>query len=162
MSHAPQLADVEVLCMPDGKRVSILHACVTPESGSAPEAAELIAYARERLAHYKCPTGITFVDALSRNSSSATSGRSSPDHLCGQALLNSAEERLGDTPRTEGEPDGDWCWTVQRDPRHLHATHRRDRVRRRQLRAGREGARRVQGHDRAPLRNQGQDPRCPA
>src|SRR6266704_2736250 len=54
--------------------------------------AELIAYARARLAHYKCPTGITFVDALSRNCSSATSGRSSPDHLCGQALLNSAEE----------------------------------------------------------------------
>ena len=28
-------------------------------------------------------------------------GRSSPDRLCGQALLNSAEERLGDTPRTK-------------------------------------------------------------
>ncbi len=88
----PAVAEVAVTGMPDEKRGETVHAIVTPESGSAPEAAELIAYARERLAHYKCPTGITFVDALSRNCSSATSGRSSPDHLCGQALLNSAEE----------------------------------------------------------------------
>ena len=63
----PAVAEVAVTGMPDEKRGETVHAIVTPESGSEPEAAELIAYARERLAHYKCPMGITFVDALPRN-----------------------------------------------------------------------------------------------
>lgn len=63
----PSVAEVAVIGLPDEKWGETVHAVVTPESGSEPEAAELITYARERLAHYKCPTGITFVDALPRN-----------------------------------------------------------------------------------------------
>ena len=32
-----------------------------------PTAGELIAFSRERLAHYKCPTSVDFVDVLPRN-----------------------------------------------------------------------------------------------
>jgi long-chain acyl-CoA synthetase len=35
----------------------------------AGDAAELIAFARARLAHYKCPTAVTAVDELPRNPS---------------------------------------------------------------------------------------------
>jgi acyl-CoA synthetase (AMP-forming)/AMP-acid ligase II len=37
--------------------------------GAAVTAEELIAWSRERLAHYKCPTAIEFVDSLPRNAS---------------------------------------------------------------------------------------------
>lgn len=63
----PAVAEVAVIGTPDEKWGETVHAVVTPEDGSDADAAELIAYARERLAHYKCPTGVTFVDALPRN-----------------------------------------------------------------------------------------------
>ena len=36
---------------------------------SPPTAAELTAWCRERLAHYKCPTSVDFADELPRNAS---------------------------------------------------------------------------------------------
>ncbi|MFI5627047.1 long-chain-fatty-acid--CoA ligase [Nocardioides sp. NPDC051685] len=63
----PAVAEVAVIGLPDEKWGETVHAVVTPESGSKADAAELIAYARQRLAHYKCPTGVTFVDILPRN-----------------------------------------------------------------------------------------------
>ena len=38
-------------------------------SGAQPDPAELLSWCRERLAHFKCPTEIRFVDALPRNPS---------------------------------------------------------------------------------------------
>ena len=37
--------------------------------GAALATGELIAFARTRLAHYKCPTSVTVVDVLPRNAS---------------------------------------------------------------------------------------------
>jgi long-chain acyl-CoA synthetase len=37
--------------------------------GSDPVAGDLIAFARERLAHYKCPTSVDFTEALPRGPS---------------------------------------------------------------------------------------------
>ena len=37
--------------------------------GAQPDEAEIIAWTRERLAHFKCPVGVSFVDALPRNAS---------------------------------------------------------------------------------------------
>ena len=42
---------------------------VVPVAGATVDAAELIAYAREELAHFKCPAGAAVVDALPRNAS---------------------------------------------------------------------------------------------
>ena len=44
-----------------------LHKVLRPEV-SATEA-EIVAYTRERLAHYKCPTSVVFADTLPRNAS---------------------------------------------------------------------------------------------
>jgi acyl-CoA synthetase (AMP-forming)/AMP-acid ligase II len=63
----PDVAEVAVIGVPSEKWGETVHAIVTPEGSATADAAALIAYARERLAHYKCPTGITFVAALPRN-----------------------------------------------------------------------------------------------
>ena len=40
-----------------------------PVAGTRPSAEELITHARARLARYKCPTSVDFVDVLPRNAS---------------------------------------------------------------------------------------------
>lgn len=42
-------------------------AALGEEGGEADVGAKLIAFSRERLAHYKCPTEVLTVDALPRN-----------------------------------------------------------------------------------------------
>jgi acyl-CoA synthetase (AMP-forming)/AMP-acid ligase II len=63
----PDVAEVAVIGVPSEKWGETVHAVVTPKGTSNPDAADLIAFARERLAHYKCPTGITFMAAMPRN-----------------------------------------------------------------------------------------------
>jgi acyl-CoA synthetase (AMP-forming)/AMP-acid ligase II len=45
------------------------RAFVVARDGVRPSEAELIAFTRERLAHYKCPTSVAFVSALPQNAS---------------------------------------------------------------------------------------------
>jgi long-chain acyl-CoA synthetase len=68
MAH-PDVADVGVVGVPDEKWGEAVHAVVVraPDAEPTPEA--LIAFARERLAGFKCPKSISFVDALPRNPS---------------------------------------------------------------------------------------------
>ncbi|HEY5853593.1 MAG TPA: long-chain-fatty-acid--CoA ligase [Aldersonia sp.] len=63
----PDVAEVAVIGVPDAKWGETVHAVVVPASGATVDAAALIAFTRDRLAHYKCPTGVTFLDALPRN-----------------------------------------------------------------------------------------------
>ena len=44
-------------------------ACVVLKPGAAAKAEEIIAFAREQIAHYKCPKTIDFLPALPRNPS---------------------------------------------------------------------------------------------
>jgi acyl-CoA synthetase (AMP-forming)/AMP-acid ligase II len=67
LQQHPRVADVAVIGMPDPKWGETGKAVVVPAADGAPEPAELIAFARERLAHYKCPTSVEVVDALPRN-----------------------------------------------------------------------------------------------
>jgi len=64
------VSDVAVIGVPDATWGETVHAVVVPVTGSPPDdklTAELIGFARARLAGFKCPTGVTLVPSLPRN-----------------------------------------------------------------------------------------------
>jgi len=66
----PKVADVAVFGIPDPEMGERVHAVVQPAEGveGTPEvAAELIAYCRDKLAHYKCPRSVDFRGELPRH-----------------------------------------------------------------------------------------------
>ena len=71
LARHPAVADVAVIGVPDDRWGETLHAMVVPVpvAGTAPgfDTGELLGWARERLAGYKCPTGVTVVTELPRN-----------------------------------------------------------------------------------------------
>ncbi len=62
----PAVAEVAVIGVPSERWGETVMALVVRRQGQDTGEADLIAFCRDRLAHYKCPTSVEFRDALSR------------------------------------------------------------------------------------------------
>ncbi len=69
LSHHPDVREVAVIGAPDERWVEAVVAFVVLRPGARATLEDLIAFARERLAGYKIPRSIEFVDALPRTPS---------------------------------------------------------------------------------------------
>jgi malonyl-CoA/methylmalonyl-CoA synthetase len=63
----PAIAEIAVVGMPDSEMGEQVVAVIVPKKGHTPDAADVIAFCRERLASYKKPRRVVFVDVLPRN-----------------------------------------------------------------------------------------------
>ena len=64
MLEHPAVAQVAVVGVPDRRLGEVGMAFVIPRAGAHPDEAELVAWCRDRMANYKAPRAVRFVDAL--------------------------------------------------------------------------------------------------
>lgn len=83
MAEHPDVAEAAVVGMPDDRWGEVVHAVVVPTSDDHVGADELIAWTRERLAHFKCPRTVSFAAGLPRTTTGKVLKRALRDRLPG-------------------------------------------------------------------------------
>ncbi len=69
LSDHPAVADIAIIGVPHERWGETVKAVVVLRAGASADAADIIAFARARLAHFKCPTSVDLVESLPRNPS---------------------------------------------------------------------------------------------
>ena len=69
LSGHPDIAEIAIVGIPSQRWGESPYAVAVAKPGTNPTADEIISWARERLAHFKCPVGVQFVDELPRTAS---------------------------------------------------------------------------------------------
>jgi acyl-CoA synthetase (AMP-forming)/AMP-acid ligase II len=67
LSGHPAIADVAVIGVPDDRWGETVKALIVLKPGAPPDAADVIAWTRGRIAHFKAPKSVDFVDLIPRN-----------------------------------------------------------------------------------------------
>jgi long-chain acyl-CoA synthetase len=65
----PDVAEVAVIGVPDEKWGEAVKAVVALKPGASPDPESIIAFARTRIAGFKAPKSVDFIEALPRNAS---------------------------------------------------------------------------------------------
>ncbi|TLS36572.1 long-chain-fatty-acid--CoA ligase [Pseudalkalibacillus caeni] len=65
----PEVIEAAVVAIPHEKWGETPHAIIVPRNGAELTETEMIQFARERLAHYKCPTSVSFLEELPKTAS---------------------------------------------------------------------------------------------
>lgn len=65
----PAVKEVAIVAVPHEKWGETPHACIVLRQGMTATEEELITFARDRISHFKCPKGITFLTELPKNAS---------------------------------------------------------------------------------------------
>ena len=67
LARYPGVADCAVVGQPDARWGEVGHLFVVPTRGATPDAAALLRHLEDRLARYKVPKLVTFIDSMPRN-----------------------------------------------------------------------------------------------
>ena len=66
LNNLPGVSEVAVIGVPHDKWGETPCACIVPTGDAALTESAVVAFARDHLAHYKCPTKVVFVRSLPR------------------------------------------------------------------------------------------------
>ncbi|WP_331726374.1 AMP-binding protein [Streptomyces sp. NBC_00470] len=81
LARHPDVAEVAVIGRSDSRWGESVHACVVPVAGRYLSPDDVIAFSRDRLAHFKCPKSVELTDALPRNATGKVLKRELRQHL---------------------------------------------------------------------------------
>jgi acyl-CoA synthetase (AMP-forming)/AMP-acid ligase II len=89
LARHPAVAEVAVIGLPDSTWGEAVHAVITPAAGASASGEDIIAWCRERLAHFKCPKSAEFTGPLPRTTT-------------GKVLKRELRDRYAASPRAQG------------------------------------------------------------